>query len=240
MLTPNSSRSRLKMKVEELEIEVVRKNIKHLYIRVYPPEGKVRVVCPEKLAEATIAQFVEKKTNWIEKQQAKFLTRSLKPPLEYVTDEKHYFKGDRYLLNVIYHHAAPKVVVEGNNLQLYVQYGSISEQREQVLTKWYRQQLKAELPNLIAKWEQIIGVSINDWGVRKMKTRWGTCNTQARRIWLNLELIKYPITCLEYVVVHELVHLLERKHNARFKAFMSQFMPRWRFYEAELNSFSLT
>lgn len=226
------------MEVEELEIEVVRKNIKHLYIRVYPPEGKVRVVCPQKLAEATIAQFVKTKTHWIEKQRAKFLVQPPKPALEYVTGENHYFKGDRYCLNVIYHRAAPKVVVEENNLKLYVQHGSISEQREQALTKWYRQQLKAELPSLIAKWEQNIGVRINDWGVKKMKTRWGTCNTQARRIWLNLELIKYPTTCLEYVVVHELVHLLERKHNARFKSFMSQFMPLWRFYEAELNRFS--
>ena len=239
MLTTVSLRSRLNMEAEKLEIEVVRKNIKHLYIRVYPPEGKVRVVCPQQLAESTIAQFVKTKTHWIEKQRAKFLTRSLKPDLEYVTGENHYFKGDRYLLKVIYHRAAAKAVVKGNNLQLYVQYGSISEQREQALTKWYRRQLKAELPSLIAKWEQIIGVRINDWGVKKMKTRWGTCNTQARKIWLNLELIKYPTTCLEYVVVHELVHLLERKHNARFQAYMSQFMPRWRFYEAELNRFSM-
>ena len=117
-----------------------------------------------------------------------------------------------------------------------MRHGSISEQREQALTNWYRQQLKAELPKLIQKWERVIGVKTNDWGVKKMKTRWGTCNTQAKRIWLNLELIKKPPHCLEYVVVHELVHLLERGHGDRFQAYMSKFMPDWRTYEHELNS----
>ncbi|MGF1539358.1 MAG: SprT-like domain-containing protein [Pleurocapsa sp.] len=144
--------------------------------------------------------------------------------------------SDRYLLNVIYHSAAPKVVVRNKTyLDLYVRYGSLQEQREQVLINWYRQQLKAQLPPLIAKWEQVIGVSIDDWGVKKMKTRWGTCNIQAKRIWLNLELIKKPQHCLEYVIVHELVHLLERHHGDLFKAYMSKFMPNWNFYKEELN-----
>lgn len=139
------------------------------------------------------------------------------------------------MLNVIYQQASPRVTIKDRQyLNLYVKHGSILEQREQVLIAWYRQQLKAELPSLIAKWEEIIGVKTNDWGVKRMKTRWGTCNTQAKRIWLNLELIKKPHHCLEYVVVHELVHLLERNHGDRFKAYMTRFMPDWRTYQQEL------
>ncbi len=223
------------MEIDGLEIDVVRKNIKHLYIRVYPPEGKVRIVCPRQLDDDTIRQFAVTKTSWIKQKQAKFKARPLQPTPEYITGESYYFKGERYLLNVIYQHATPKVVINRTHLNLYVRHGSIREQRSQVLTNWYRQQLKAELPRLISKWEPIVGVTINDWGVKKMKTRWGTCNIKARRIWLNLELIKQPQDCLEYVIVHELVHLLERKHNQRFWGYMTKFMPHWQQYQEELN-----
>ena len=231
------------MKIGNLEVNVVRKNIKNLYIRVYPPDGEVRVVCPHKLDNAAIQQFISHKTNWINQKRAQFQAQPVQSPRQYITGENCYFKGDRFLLNVIYHQAPPKVVLEpappNAKLNLYVRYGSIDEQREQALTNWYRQQLKAELPGLIGKWEQIIGVKTNDWGVKKMKTRWGTCNTQAKRIWLNLELIKKPQSCLEYVIVHELVHLLERKHNDRFWNYVSMFMPQWQQYQAELNRFPL-
>lgn len=225
------------MKIEELEIEVVKKNIKNLYLRVYPPDGRVRLVCPRQLDEPTIRQFAVTKIDWIRNKQAQFLSQPRKFDPQYVSGESIYYKGDRFLLNVIYHSAAPKVVIDRPKINLYVRYGSIREQREQALTNWYRQQLKAELPGAIAKWEKIIGVNVRNWGVKKMKTRWGTCNIQARRIWLNLELIKQPQHCLEYVVVHELVHLLERTHNDRFKAYMNQFMPHWELYHQELDLF---
>lgn len=227
------------MKIDDLQIDVVRKNIKHLYIRVYPPNGEVRIICPQQIDESTIRQFVTTKIDWIRKKQVKFQTQPRKPIRECVSGEIYYFKGDRYTINVIYHQAAPKVIIEQSDLNLYVRYGSISEQRSQIVRNWYRQQLKAELPSLITKWEQIIDVKVNDWGIKKMRTRWGTCNVQARRIWLNLELIKLPHHCLEYVVVHELVHLLERKHNQRFWGFMTKFMPHWRQYQSELNRFPL-
>jgi predicted metal-dependent hydrolase len=226
------------MKIASLEIDIVRKNIKNLYIKVYPPDGQVRVVCPQKLDDAVIRQFVDSKIDWIDKKRAKFKTQP-RSSQQYLTGENCFFKGDRYLLNVIYHQAAPQVIIEEDRLNLYVRYGSITEQREQALTNWYRQQLKAELPDLIAKWEKAIGVKINAWGVKKMKTRWGTCNTQAKRIWLNLELIKQPQSCLEYVIVHELVHLLERQHNERFWSYVSMFMPQWQQYQLQLNSFPL-
>ncbi|MEL6494973.1 MAG: SprT family zinc-dependent metalloprotease [Cyanobacteria bacterium J06623_7] len=222
------------MKVGSLEIELVRKNIKNLYIRVYPPDGRIRVVCPQKLEETQIRQFIAAKIRWIEQKQTKFRLQPPTSPRRYVTGESCYFKGDRFILEVIYHHAPPRVEIDASTINLYVRYGSIEEQRERVLTEWYRQQLKAELPSIIAKWEGVIGVKTNDWGVKKMKTRWGTCNTRAKRIWLNLELIKKPTHCLEYVVVHELVHLLERQHNARFWHYVSLFMPEWQQYRAEL------
>jgi len=227
------------MEIDGLEIELVRKNIKNLYIKVYPPEGKVHIVCPKQLDESTIRQFTITKIPWIRKKQAKFKDLPRRSAREYISGEVYYFKGDRYLLQVIYHSAKPQVIVNQNYLNLYVRHGSIREQREQVLTNWYRQQLKTELPRLIAKWEAIVGVKINDWGVKKMKTRWGTCNIKARRIWLNLELIKPPLYCLEYVVVHELVHLRERQHNQRFWDYMTRFMPHWQQYQEELNRFPL-
>ena len=223
------------MKIDSLEIDLVRKNIKNLYLKVHPPDGLVRIVCPQKLDDLSIEEFVKAKIDWIEQKQAKFKAQSSNSPRQYIAGESCYFKGDRYLLNVIYHQAAPKVVIEQTKLNLYVRYGSIREQREQALTNWYRQQLKAELPGLIVKWEGIIGVELNDWGVKKMKTRWGTCNTQAKRIWLNLELITKPQHCLEYVIVHELVHLLERQHNDRFWNYLTLFMPGWQQYQVELN-----
>ena len=223
----------------QLTIDVVKKNIKNLHLRVHPPDGRVSIASPLKVDDETIRLFAISKLSWIQKNQAKFQAQPRISPREYVSGESHYYKGDRYLLNVIYHSAAPKVVIRNKTyIDLYVRHGTIQEQREQVLTNWYRQELKAEIPKLIAKWEQVIGVSINDWGVKKMKTRWGTCNIQAKRIWLNLELIKKPPHCLEYVVVHELVHLLERNHGDRFKAYMTKFMPNWSFYQEELNHLS--
>ena len=224
------------MQVGNLAIEVVKKDIKHLHLRVYPPDGRVRITAPRRLDEATIREFATAKLDWIEQSQAKLRARPQPSPQLYVSGESHYFQGDRYLLKVIYHAAPPKVVIcNQTELKLYVRHGSIQEQREQVLTKWYRQQLKAQIPPLIAKWERVIGVKIDDWGVKKMKTRWGTCNTRAKRIWLNLELIKYSPQLLEYVVVHELVHLLERNHGDRFQAYMTKFIPNWRSYDDELN-----
>jgi predicted metal-dependent hydrolase len=173
---------------------------------------------------------------WIKRQQARYQDQERQSAREYVSGESHYYQGNRYLLNVVYHDAPPKVVIRNKTtLDLFVRTGSDTAQRERVLLAWYRQQLKHMIPPLIAKWEAIIGVEIADWGVKQMKTKWGSCNIEARRIWLNLELIKKPAHCLEFIMVHEMVHLLERNHNDRFIAHMDQFMPQWRFLRDELN-----
>jgi predicted metal-dependent hydrolase len=173
---------------------------------------------------------------WIRKQQLKFEAQERQSERKFVSGESHYYKGRRYLLNVIYCNAAPKVEIRNKTyIDLYVRVGSTNEQREKVLTKWYRKQLKNQVPALIDKWQKIIGVEVDDWGIKKMKTKWDTCTLASRRIWLNLELAKKPEQSLEYIIVHEMIHLLERNHSDRFIAYLDKFMPQWRLYKEELN-----
>ncbi|OGQ52261.1 MAG: metal-dependent hydrolase, partial [Deltaproteobacteria bacterium RIFCSPLOWO2_02_FULL_53_8] len=157
-------------------------------------------------------------------------------PLEYLSNEKHFFMGKGYLLNVITHNACPKVELRNDEyIDLYVREGSGPERRKAVLLSWYRNQLKRLIPPIIEKWQAIIGVEVKEWGIKQMKTRWGTCSIRAQRIWINLEFAKKPEYCLEYIVVHEMLHLLERKHNARYKGYMDRFLPQWRACKEELN-----
>jgi len=225
----------MKLRLNNLDIEVVQKKIKNVHLSVYPPHGRVRVSAPESMALDTIRVFVISKLTWIKKQQQKLNAQAREAPREFVTRESHYFNGKRYLLNVIEDKGAARVELKHSTIELYARPGASREKKSTILDGWYRQQLKQTLPPLIEKWEKKMGVKMNEFGIKKMKTRWGTCNTKARRIWLNLELAKKPAECLEYVVVHEMVHLLERSHNNRFVALMDQFMPKWRSHKDELN-----
>lgn len=222
--------------VNDLVVDVVRKEIKNLHLAVYPPNGRVRIAVPSRLDDDAVRLAVISKLAWIKRQQVKYAQQERQTQREYVSGESHYFQGNRYLLNVIYTDAPPKVVIRNKTrLDLVVRVGSNTEQRGQVMARWYRAHLKAVIPALIAKWEPVVGVQVAEWGVKRMKTKWGTCNIEARRIWLNLELAKKPPQCLEYIVVHEMVHLLERHHNERFVALMDRFMPLWRYLRDELN-----
>ncbi len=226
--------------VGQFSVEVVRKDIKNLRLGVYPPDGRLKISAPHHVKDDVVRLLIVSKTPWIKTQQAKFTNQEQQAQREYVSGETCYFKGQGYLLNVIYHDHTPKVALRHNtHLDLYVRHGSSLEKREQVLIAWYRQTLKEKLPELIDKWQPVMGVTVRDWSVKRMKTKWGTCNITAGRIWLNLELIKKPEHCLEYVVVHEMVHLLERHHNARFVAYMDKFLPQWRSHKQELNSSGL-
>ena len=220
--------------VNDIPVDVVRKKIKNLHLAVYPPEGRVRVAAPLQVNDEAVRLAVISRLGWIKRQQAKFIGQERQSEREYLSGETHYFLGRRYRLNVVYRDAPPYAKASKNALILHVRTGSDKAQREVVLHEWYREQLKVQIPALIEQWEKVIGVTIVEWGVKRMKTKWGTCNIQARRIWLNLELAKKPVHCLEYIIVHELVHLLERRHNDRFKALMDQFMPQWRQYREEL------
>ena len=222
--------------VNDLVVDVVRKDIKNLHLAVYPPHGRVRVAAPLRIDDEAVRLAVISRLAWIKRQQAKFEGQERQSAREYVSGESHYFQGRRYLLNVIYHDAPPKVVIRNKTkLDLYARTGSDTVKRERVLLAWYRSQLKEMIPPLIAKWEFIIGAQVTEWGVKRMKTRWGTCNIAAGRIWLNLELAKKPAHCLEFIIVHEMAHLLERLHNDRFVAHMDRFMPQWRYFREELN-----
>jgi predicted metal-dependent hydrolase len=154
-----------------------------------------------------------------------------------VRGESHYFLGTRYRLCVIQQDRASKVTLRNRStMELYVRPGTSAQQRERVLHRWYRQQLKELISPLLEKWQSVLGVQVAGCGIKKMKTKWGTCTIEARRIWLNLELAKKPAQCLEYIVVHELVHLIERHHNDRFVSIMDRHLPQWRLHRQELNA----
>ena len=222
--------------VSNITIDVVRKNIKNLHLAVYPPSGRVRIATPLRLDDEAVRLFAISKLHWIKEQRSKYENQQRETRREYVSGESHYFEGRRYLLNVIYQDTVPRVEIRNKRfIDLYVRPNSTVEQRERVMTEWYRQKLKERIPALMEKWQSVIGVEADDWVVKQMKTRWGTCKIETRRIWLNLELAKKPSHCLEYIIVHELVHLLERRHNDRFTGLMDKFLPQWRFCQSELN-----
>lgn len=223
------------LQLGDICIDVEQKDIKNIHLSVNPPCGRVRIAAPLRMNIITIRSFAITKLNWIKKQRKKFMNQDREAPREYVNRESHYYNGKRYLLTVVEIDAPPKVEIKHSELVLYVRPGTDSQKRHDILNEWYRVQLKSALPALIEKWEKIINVHVNEFRIKKMKTKWGSCNVEARRIWLNLELAKKPFYCLEYVLVHEMVHLLERKHNNKFIVFMDKYLPNWRVYKEELN-----
>ncbi|MBA4299691.1 MAG: metal-dependent hydrolase [Cyclobacterium sp.] len=219
-----------------LSIDVVRKDIKNMHLAVYPPTGRVRIAAPLRVNDEAVRLFAISKISWIRKNQRNFEAQDRQPPRQFKERESHYFQGKRYLLRIIEHEAPPKVVFKTKTyIDLYVRPNSTAEQKQTALNEWYRAELKKLIPPIIDKWEEKMGVTVDDWQVKQMKTKWGTCNIEKKRIWINLELAKKPILCVEYIVVHEMIHLLERKHNDRFLSLMEKFMPQWKFYKEELN-----
>jgi len=209
-------------------VQVVRKAIKNLHLSVCPPDGHVRLAVPLHMTDDNVRLAVITRLSWIKKQQANFQAQPRQSEREIVTGESHYVFGKRYRLEVIERRGRHEVIIKNNStLQLFVNPSTSTQPRALVLTEWYRQQLKARIPDLLTHWEPLVGRQVSDWGIKKMKTKWGSCNISQRRIWLNLELAKKPIECLEYVMVHELVHLLERHHSDRFKAYMDKYLPQW-------------
>lgn len=228
------------MEVNGIPIDVVRKDIKNLHISVRPPAGRVRVSAPMRFDDEAIRLAIVSRLGWIRRKQNHFSRQERQSEREMVTGESHYFRGRRYRLNVVEVNKAAGVRIANNQtLELQVRPGATQAKRRGVLDQWYRQHLRQEIPKLIEHWEPIVGVKVAEWRIKRMKTRWGTCNMQVQRIWLNLELAKKPAACLEYVLVHEMVHLLERYHNDQFRQYMDQFMPKWRLYRDQLNQFPL-
>ena len=219
----------------DISVEITQKDIKNVHLSVYPPFGQVKIAAPERMDLDTIRIYAISKLSWIRKQQAKIKAQKREAPREYLTKESHYYFGKRYLLKVIEHNLSPVVKLKHNTIELYIRPETSTEKRKEILEEWYRAQLKVKIPELISKWETVMAVKVNDFGIKKMKTKWGTCNIGAKRIWLNLELAKKPIQCIEYIIVHELTHLLERNHNTRFVAIMNTYLPNWKELKVELN-----
>lgn len=224
------------IEISNFTIDVVRKSIKNMHLSVYPPTGRVRIAAPSNIDDEAVRLFAISKLGWIKKNQRKFEKQERQSPRAYAERESHYFEGRRYLLRVTEHNSSSKVIIKSKTyIDLFVRPNTSVEQRQIILHEWYRKQLKNQIPELIEKWEKIIGVTVEDWGVKQMKTKWGTCNIEKKRIWVNLELAKKPVNCLEYIVVHEMIHLLERHHNDTFLALLDNYMPKWKLYKEELN-----
>ncbi len=217
-----------KVEIGSIAMQLNRKAIKNLHISVLPPDGRVRVSAPESMTETAIRMAVISRIPWIKKQQSDFAKQPRQSDREMVSGECHYLWGRRYRLNLIERSGKHEIKLGRGRLHLYVNPATTLENKALVLSSYYRDALKVRIAELLPVWEDKIGVTAADWGVKKMKTKWGSCNIQAKRIWLNLELAKKPPECLEYILVHELVHLLERNHNKRFKGYMDKLLPDWR------------
>ena len=224
----------------DIVVDVVQKDIKNVYLSVYPPAGRVRITAPEHMNLDAIRVFAASKIAWIQKQQSKLRDQERETFREYLDRESHYIWGKRYLLKIVEADGAPAVELKARKMILRIRPGASAEAREAVVSKWYREQLKVAISDLLTKWEPIIGVRVERFFVQKMKTKWGSCNPNRRSIRLNTDLAKKPKFCLEYILVHELTHLLEKTHNYRFTALMDQFMPQWRDYREMLNTSPLT
>jgi predicted metal-dependent hydrolase len=220
----------------DIAVDVVRKDIKNVHLSVHPPTGRVTISAPSRLSLDTIRVFAISKLGWIKQQQNKFREQERETPREYLDRESHFVWGKRYLLTVSVCDESPSVELIHSRMVLRMRPGASDAKKQAVVEEWYRAQLKKAGPSLIAKWELPMGVKVERCFVQRMKTKWASCNSGTRSIRLNTELAKKPVQCLEYIIVHELAHLIERHHNDRFVSIMNKHLPQWRSHRQELNS----
>lgn len=220
------------------EIEVTFKPIKNLHLSVHPPYGRVTIASPEFYDLEKVKIYAATKLGWIKREQQKICSQQREEPKLMATRESHQFFGNRYLLKVI-EGSRPKVVLNHNVMELYTVPNASLEQKQKTLYNWYKKQLETKVIELIYQYSKIIGITDVNFGIRKMKTKWGTCNIEKRTLWFNIELAKKPVECIEYIVVHEMVHLLERNHNKNFIILMDKYLPNWRIQKKILNELPL-
>lgn len=216
-------------------VQVEFKDIKNVHLSVHPPAGRVSISAPHRMKLETVRLFTIAKLDWIRRQQKQILAQDREPVREYLDRESHYVWGKRCLLSVAERDEPPSLELKHNKLHLGLRPNTSVEKRHSLVEAWYREQLRQALPDLLTKWQPLLGVKARGFYVQRMRTKWGSCNPTARTIRLNTDLAKKPRECLEYVVVHELIHLLEPTHNARFVALMNRFMPLWQEYRKVLN-----
>lgn len=227
------------LQLADITVSVTWKDIKNVHLSVHPPMGRVTIAAPLRMKIDTIRVFAISKLGWIRQQQQHFRAQERETPREFLNRESHHVFGRRVLLHVVEEDAPPRVEAGHHRLTLYVRPGWDLDQKESLLERFFRDQIRAVMPMLLAKWEPILGVRTEAVFVQRMKTKWGSCNPSARTIRLNTDLAKKPRECLEYIVVHELVHLLEPTHNARFLMLMDRFLPKWQSHRDTLNSLPL-
>ena len=223
------------LKLGSITIDVSKKDIKNIHLGVYPPDGGVRISAPLHMSSESIRLFAISKLGWIKLQQHKLVDQDRETPREYLERESHYLWGKRYLLHIVERDAPPQVELRHKKIVLYVRPSSALERRGEILEEWYRNQLRQAVQPLLAKWEKTMGLKIEKVFVRRMRTKWGSCSRTSPSIRLNTDLAKKPIACLEYIIVHELAHLIEPTHNVRFTLLLDQMMPSWRTHKKILN-----
>lgn len=221
--------------VAGIDVDVIYKNIKNLHIAVYPPLGRVRVAAPQRLDDDAIRLAVIQRLPWIKRQREQLKAAPRQTQREMVTGESHYVWGLRRRLKVVERPGRTHFEIDGERLVLYTSAETSNERRRESLNRWYRQQLHEALPPLIAKWESLLGVQVPKWSIRRMKTKWGSCNRETRHIWFNLQLAHKHPDCLEYILVHEMTHYFERNHGKNFMNLMDRWMPDWRARRDSLN-----
>lgn len=222
--------------VADLPIQVERKRaLKNMYLRVYPPDGRVKITAPISTSEDTIKQYILRKMPEINKVREKMVGQKRQTKREYVSGESHYLWGKAYRLQVINDGKKRDVEKKSNKIILTVPGDSSIELKEHLITEWYRKELKRCIPAVLERCQKRMGVYANEWRVKNMTTKWGTCNIPEKRIWLNLQLVKKPPECLEYIIIHELVHLIERNHTEKFQALVEEYFPTWREVKRTLN-----
>lgn len=219
----------------DIPIEIIKKKIKNIHLAVLPPEGRVRISAPETITDEAIILFAKTRIGWIRQQQEKFRQQLRQTERQYISGETLYVWGKQYFLQVDYSYNGNSLVLSGNKAMLAVRKESTTKQREAFINEWYRGMLKEQIEKSLPVWEQRTGLYCSSWQTKYMTTRWGTCNTNTGKIWLNLQLSKKPLECLDYVILHELTHLKIRNHGKDFVAFMDAQMPYWKEIKKQLN-----
>jgi predicted metal-dependent hydrolase len=224
------------LQLGEMAVEVILKDIKNIHLSVYPPAGRVRISAPSRMTLDAIRLFAISKLGWIKQQQDKLRGQERETPREYLDRESHFVWGKRYLLKVIECDEPPSVELKHNQMFLRLRPGLPGNTKQPIVEAWYRKQIRRVVPSLITKWEPVIGVKVEHFFVQKMKTKWGSCNPTLKRIRLNTDLAKKPPECLEYIVVHEMAHLVSRHHDDQFNALMDNCLPDWKHLRQTLNN----
>ncbi len=223
------------LKLGEISDEVVKKDIKNVHLSVYPPDGRVRIAAPSRMSLDTIRLFAISRLGWIKQQQKELREQERETARENLDRESHFLWGKRYLLQVMESEEPPSIELKHSRIWFRIRPGTPAWRKQEIMEEWYRERIKQAASPLIAQWEATLGVKVEKVFVQRMKTRWGSCNAQTGNVRLNTELAKKPPECLEYIIVHEMTHLLEPTHKPRFIALLDRVLPKWQFYRDLLN-----